>query len=155
MNKGMSLIEILIAVTIFAVLGIITTSAIALTLKGSKKSESSLKVRENIGYSLSVIERQLRNADSISACNSTSVNYLDSLGNSASFSCIGNYIASGSAMIRLTSDEIAVTSCSFTCELGGSTSPSVSVSLEACDAQSTGIDGASITISTKVFLRTY
>lgn len=155
MNKGMSLIEILIAVAVFAVLGIITTSAIALTLRGSKKSELSLKVRENVGYSLSVIERQLRNADSIVACVPTRIDYLDSLGNPAYFSCNNaeDYIASGSA--RLTSDEIVVTSCSFTCELGGSNPPSVSVSLEASDAQNAGVEGSSITISTKVYLRTY
>jgi len=157
MQKGISLLEILVAVAIFAVLGVMVTRSIALTLRGSKKSELTLKVRENISYSLSVIERQLRNADSITSCNDDMrVVYIDSFGNSGSFSCEGMdggdaYIASGSA--RLTSNEVKITKCTFNCT--SSDPPAVNVSITAIDSQAEGVEGASVTASTKVYLRTY
>ena len=58
--KGMSLLEILIVVAVFSILGVIVTRSVLLTLRGSKKSESQVKVRENVSFSLGVIERQLR-----------------------------------------------------------------------------------------------
>lgn len=163
MRKGMSLLEILVVVAIFAILGIITTRSVLLTLRGSRKSESTLKVRENVSYALSVIERQLRNADSvdIETCTGARVDYKDNFGNPASFSCVNMggedpYIASGAAQLRLTSNEVVVTTCSFTCEAGTSANPPfVDVSIAAKDAQAIGIEGASVTSSTKVYLRTY
>ena len=156
-SAGISLLEILVAVAIFAVLGVMVTRSIALTLRGSKKSELTLKVRENIGYSLSVIERQLRNADSITSCSSdTEIGYIDSFGNPSTFSCEGMdggdpYIASGSA--RLTSNEVKITKCTFSCT--STEPPAVNVSITAIDSQAEGVEGASVTASTKVYLRTY
>lgn len=158
-EKGLSLIEILIVVTIFAVLGILTTRAVFLTLQGSKKSESLVKVRENLDYSVGVMERNLRNANSLIDCLSggTVVNYIDQNGDPASFSCISgidSYVASGSA--RLTSSTVKVTSCSFACTLATSTNPSsVTINVEAQDTTATGIQNSTVTTSTKVSLRNY
>lgn len=159
--KGMSLLEILLVVALFSILGVIITRSVLLTLRGSKRSESTLKVRENISYSLGVVERQLRNADSIVECpnpDTSVIDYVDEFGNSTNFSCedIGTdgYIASSSA--RLTSDEVEITSCSFSCVQGNSANPpAVTVSISAEDADVTGIEGASVTTSTTIFLRTY
>ncbi len=151
----MSLLEILVVVAIFAVLGIIVTQSVILTLRGSKKSESQVRVRENIGYALSVIERRLRNADSITSCDGQTVTYRDSQGISSTFSCVSgadSYVASASA--RLTSSEVLINTCSFVCDLTSSP-PSVTVSLEATEASATGIEGARVSSSTKVYLRTY
>ena len=90
-NMGISLIEILIVIGIFAVLGIISTRAILLSLQGSKKGDAQVKVRENLDYAVSVIERQLRNAGSISPCPNVDplvISYSDSNDVSSSFSCI-------------------------------------------------------------------
>lgn len=160
--KGMSLLEILVVTAIFAVLGIITTRAVILTIGGSKKSESLIKVRENLGNSMGIIERQLRNADSISECpnsSSTTISYIDQDGNAASFSCSGlgtddAYVASGSA--RLTNNLVKITSCNFTCVPGSSINPaSVSVSLSAQDVAATGIVTSKVSLSTQIFLRNY
>lgn len=150
-NKGISLIEILMVIGIFAVLGVITTRAVLLSLTGSKKSDSQLKVRENLDYAVSVMERQLRNAGNISPCPNVDpqvINYSDSNNVSSSFSCVNigptGYIASGSA--RLTSDEIGVSACTFTCSPGtGSTLPKVTLDVQADN----------ISISTEINLRTY
>lgn len=159
-QKGMSIIEILIVVGIFSVLGILTTRAIILTVGGGKKSENLIKVRENVNYSLAVIERQLRNADSITDCtnsNTQKISYLDQNGVASSFSCanIGSstigYVASGSA--KLTSDTVDVTNCSFTCVNG--VQRSVKVSLEAKESTAIGTANSIVSASTEVFLRNY
>jgi hypothetical protein len=162
-EKGISLLEILVVVSIFAVLGILITRSVLLTLGGGKKSESLIKVRENLNYSMSVIERQLRNANSITDCGNTdtsTISYLDQSGNAASFSCKNmgqagsvGYIASGSA--KLSSDTVNVTGCKFTCGLGTASPSSVTIDLTAIDASASGIENSSVTTKTQVFLRNY
>lgn len=161
-KSGVSLIEILIVIAVFAVLGILSTRAIILSLMGSKKGDAQIKVRENLDYAVSVVERQLRNAGNVSPCslipeNTSVINYNDSDNNSSSFSCLVNegYIASGSA--RLTSDEVTVTSCSFSCTEGtASTPPKVSIDIEAVDTKSQGSkEGSRVSITTEINLRTY
>ena len=167
-ESGFSLIEIMVVITIFAILGIIVTSSIILTLAGTKKSESLIRVRDNLNYSLSVIERNIRNANSIpiSDCTgtpSTTLNYLDQNGNPTSFSCItfgtDSYIASGSANpSRLTSDSIKIVDCSnvFTCTPSdANTPPFVTIDLTVQDASSSGVQSAEVTAQTQIYLRNY
>ncbi|MDP3994287.1 MAG: prepilin-type N-terminal cleavage/methylation domain-containing protein, partial [bacterium] len=158
-RQGFTLIETLVAVTIFAIVGILSTRAIMLSVQGSKKGSSSVTVRENLNYSLGVIERLLRNADDISTCTLApdTINYHDQNGKTASFSCgsdaDGNFVASGSA--RLTSSEIDVTSCAISCDLT-SVPPSVTINVTAGDvATGSTKEGAQISISSKINLRTY
>lgn len=164
LKRGISLIEILIVITIFAVLGILATRGVLLTLRGTRKSESLGKVRENINYALAVIERQIRNAGSVSPCPNTNplvLNYADGNGASTSFSCVnvgptGGYIASGSA--RLTSTDVSVTSCSFSCAptpLGSTTLPSVTIDVTAQNPGASSIETAQVSATTTIFLRTY
>ena len=160
--KGISLIEILVVIGVFAILGVLSTRIVLLSLQGSKKGDSQVKVRENIDYAVSVIERNIRNAESITPCPNLDplvLTYLDSDNISTTFSCITpgalGYIASGSA--RLTGDEVAVTSCTFSCTEGtASTPPEVGIDIVAVDAGTAGSkEGGSITVSTKINLRTY
>ena len=162
MEKGMSLLEILVVITIFAVLGIIVTRSVALSIGGSRKSESLVRVRENLNYSLAIIERQIRNANSVSQCPNVDparIDYKDQDRNSAFFSCVNlggsdPYVASGGA--RLTSDTIQITSCTFTCVAATSTNPAlVTVSLTAKDTSATGLQNATVSTTTQIYLRNY
>ena len=162
LSQGMSLIEILVVITIFAVLGIVVTSSIVLTLQGTKKSESTIRVRENLNYSLAVIERNIRNANSIPVCSETAsdtITYLDPTGNPSSFSCVNtgsadSYIASGSS--RLTSDAIKLVNCSFTCTSSeANTPPLVTIELTVQDASASGIQSSEVSASTQIYLRNY
>ena len=161
MKKGISLIEMLIVVAIFAVLGVIISRVILTTLRGSSRSDNLVKVRDNLDYALSVMERQIRNAESVSPCpnsDTTRIDFRDSNGIAAYFACTnvgaGGYVASGSA--RLTSDQVAITACSLTCSpAAGRVPTSVDISLEARGANQTGIERAVVTAATKIFLRTY
>lgn len=161
-ESGLSLLEILVVITIFAVIGILITRSIVLTLGGTKKSQSLIKVRENLDYATGVIERQIRNANSIPACpnpDSNILNYIDQNGGAGSFACVGiggsdSYIASGSG--RLTSNAVQITHCSFVCTAAtGANPPSVNIDLTAQAAGITGIQNSVVTTNTQIFLRTY
>jgi prepilin-type N-terminal cleavage/methylation domain-containing protein len=169
-NKGMSLLEILIVLTIFAVLGILLTRAIILTLQGSQKAVNTIRVRENLNYALGVMERQLRNANEVTGdctgAEDSVVNYLDQFGNIGSFTCVNpgqadSFIASGSGSARLTGDTVSVAECHFTClkptpAPGTIINPAkvgIDITLEA--ANTSGIQKVSVSASTQVYLRTY
>src|SRR5436190_23351777 len=119
LKKGYSLIELLVVLGIFALLATLASQAVVLTLRSSKKSESSIKVKDNLNYALGVMERQLRNAYSVTpTCALNKVDYVDNSGTAASFECDNTgvsdyYVASGSS--RLTSTDIKVNPCSITC----------------------------------------
>ena len=157
--KGVSLIELLVVITIFSVLAILATRGVLLTLRGARKSESLGRVRENLGFSFAVMERHLRNADSVTCTpDFTRVDFQDKKGNPVYFSCedlsTDGYISSSSA--RLTSEEVRITACDFTCEAGGAgVPPSVTASISGQEAGTTGVEGAQVTVTTKVLLRTY
>lgn len=160
-SRGLSLVEILVVVSIFAVLGVLVTRSVILTLQGSKKSESLVSVRENLDYAMNIIERQVRNANSVDCVNSTATNlaYMDSEGDVSNFSCIGlgnidSYIASRSA--RLTSDNVYISGCTFSCKAGTSTDqPYVDVNLKAQSSTITGAQGSAVTTATRIYLRNY
>ena len=154
-NKGLSLIEILVVITIFAAIGILATRSIFLTLRGAKKSDSLVRVRENVNFALSTIERQIRNAEYVDCVNSTATNlvYTSLEGINTSFTCVdaGDYIASGSALLRLTSPDISVTTCSFSCsQTNLDIPPLVKITIVAEDNTSTSTEKGSITTETQI-----
>jgi len=163
---GYSIVELLVAVTIFIIIATISTQAVVLTLRGSRKGESLISVRENLDYAFAVMERQLRSARSITSCcpsntpcTSDTLVYEDSERNITDFSCeggAGGYIASESA--RLTGSNIMVdcTQTIFTCPVVvPGVAPTVLITITAHDADSQGIEGASVTTSSRILLRTY
>lgn len=156
--KGFSLVEILVVISVFAVIGILSTRSLFLTLRGAKKSDSLVRVRENINLALSVMERQIRNSESITCPSSgVTLSYISLEGVDTSFSCTtgpNGFIASGSA--RLTSADISVTSCLFTCsQTDLNTPPLVKVSITAEDNISTSVEKGSITTETQIVARNY
>jgi type II secretory pathway pseudopilin PulG len=159
-DLGFSIVEVLIMIAIFAVLVTLTTQSIILSIRGSRKAEAITRVEQNIDYAFEVMERNLHNAKSIS-CSGTppSVEYEDQDENIVTFSCQGltgadSYIASASS--RLTSEEVYIDVCSFTCtpEIAG-VPPSVSIDIEAHASDYQGAEAAEIATSTQINLRTY
>jgi len=156
--KGISLIEILIVITIFSILAILATRGVLITLRGSRKSDSLGQVRENIAFSLEVMERIVRNAESINCPSATQISFEDKEATAGTFTCesVGSngYVASSSA--RLTNQQVNITSCDFICDAGSAgVPPSVTMSISGQDTTSSGIEGAQVTVSTTIFLRTY
>lgn len=157
--KGFSLIEILVVISIFSVLGVLSTRAILLTVRGSKKSDSLVRVRENVNYALSIMERQIRNSESVSPCpnsNLSLLDYVSSNGQATTFSYNEGekYIASGSA--RLTSSDILITSCIFRCtQVLPNNPPIVEISIVAEDAATTGIEKGTVSVETQIVTRNF
>lgn len=159
-RRAFSLIEILVVITIFAVIGILTTMSVTLTLRSSKKSDSLVRVRENANYALAVLERQIRSSEKVDCGTSTAtqINYTALEGVVSTFSCVtpgvNGYIASGSG--RLTSNDISVTSCSFSCtQLDLNKPPSVRISITAEDATTTSVEKGSVTLEAEIVARNY
>lgn len=157
-KKGFSLVEILVVILIFSILAVITTQTLVLSLRGSRKSESVARVRENIDYSLSVMQRLLRNAKSVNCPDNKTVSFIDEYGNTGQFVCTSEQIASGSAQIRITSPNVNI-DCSgtvFTCPSPTPPAPpSVIISIKASDAKTSGAESAQVTVTSKVLLRAY
>lgn len=159
-KSGFSLIEILVVMSIFAVLAVLATMSVTMTLKSGKKSDSLVRVRENVNYSMAILERQIRNSENVDCLTSTStlLNYTALGGIPSTFTCVTSgldkYIASGSG--RLTSSDITVTSCSFTCtQLDANNPPSVKISIVAEDNTATSTEKGSVTTQTEIVVRNY
>ena len=158
---GFTLLEILVVITIFGLLGILISQAVLLTIGGTKKSEGLIKVRENLDYAMGVIDRQLRNANSIPTCpntDTTILSYTDQNGNASSFSCVNvgsgsGYVASGSA--TLTDSSIDISTCSISCTTDQTNPPVVNINIVGSDKNATGAQKATVTISSQVSLRSY
>lgn len=160
MNKkyfqGFSLIEILVVVGIFAVLAVVATQATILSLGGAKKSENVIAVRENLEFAASVVERRVRNAKSMNCVGATVLNYVGQDNKNYSFTCASDYLEADGG--RVTSDEIILTSCSFSCTDGDELKgipPKVSVNFLGVSAVGADKEVSSASISTTVVLRTY
>ena len=163
MRRGYTLLEILVVLGIFVVLAIISVDALFLSIRNVRKSEAISKVRENVNFAISIMERHLRNATNASCVSfpPSSVSFIDPDGKANSFSCLTDatdgegYIASGSANIRLTDKAIVVTTCSFTCNPpAGGAPPSVLINITAKDKNS-NIEGSEIKTSSNIYFRTY
>ncbi len=170
-NKGFSLIEMLVVVTIFAIISLIASQAIIVTLIGTHKADTISKVRENLDLAMGVMERQLHNAKTISQCqnnNTQQITFTDQNDNPVTFSCVNvnnnnlpANIASSSG--TLTSSDITLTACSFVCSPAVGNAPAyvtINITAKALSGSGTNsITGAqnnsSITSTTQVTLRSY
>ncbi len=161
LSTGYSIIEMLVSVALLVIVMIVATQSIASSLKNSRKSDSISKVRENVDYVISSMERLLRNAQSRSCISPQQLNYVDEYGNTTNFSCITSggysYIASGSAATKLTSSNVSVNCSSvFSCPTPAAGVPqSVIIKITASEYPSVGADGATVTSQTRMQLRSY
>lgn len=167
-EKGFSVIELLVVVFVFSILGVIATQILAISLKTSNKSDSISTVKSDVDYALSTMERLLRNSSDITCPtvypNPDTSNQLSYVGDgvSATFVCdaSGGYIYLGPSSLRLTSPNITITNCAtlFTCTEGstdGKVPDSVSVNITAQRANVSGAEGSQYTTQTLIFLRNY
>ncbi len=162
MKNGFTLIEMLVVVVVFAIIGVVSSETIILTLRGTEKADSISKVRNNLDFAVGSMERQIRGAKRVtSSCtnsSSSSITFLDQDNNSITFSCVGvnsNHLPSSiaSSSASLTSSNITISSCSFTCKPGSTTSPAqVTINVTGQDS---GNQLSPVSVVTQITLRTY
>jgi prepilin-type N-terminal cleavage/methylation domain-containing protein len=157
-NKyGFSLIEILVVMSVFAIIGVVASQAVLTTLRGARRADSESVVRQNIDYVFSIMERQLRNATRVTCPNPqpTRIDFVDPDGTAQYFALTGNYVSFSNNASRLTSSDVVITALNITCDVGvGSGTDKVNISLTGQDAYASGAEQASITNSISVSLRT-
>ena len=158
-QSGFTLIEMLIVIVVFSVIGVVSSETIILTLRGTAKADATAKVRNNLDYAVGAMERQIRGAKSVS-CSAPppTLNVIDQDNNLIKFTCdsvntnhLPSDIASSSAF--LTSSTITISACAFTCTAATSTTPAqVKIDVTAQDA---GNQFAPVSESTQITLRSY
>lgn len=164
-RSGFSMIEMLIVVVLFAILGYLVTQSTLQSFRGSRKADATGKVRDNLEFAASVVERHVRNAKSITNCTGSGlsqIDYIDQLGRAARFACRGGsndrYLASesGSLTQAITSDEIVLTACSFSCQTTSPINPPVvDFSFSGVSAGDAAADLSLTTITRRIVLRVY
>lgn len=118
MKKAFTLIEVVVAMGVFAVLMVATSLLLISTLRGAKKSGAQISVRTEGARIMDVISSSLRYAQ-ISSCSGSSITAQLLDGSSVTYSCqtngSDNYFASGSS--RLMSTNVVVVDCTnvFSC----------------------------------------
>jgi prepilin-type N-terminal cleavage/methylation domain-containing protein len=157
-RSGFTLIEMLVVMFVFSTLAVLATQSIALTLRGSRKSEAMSEVRSNVEYAMNVMERLLHNAKGFdcSASSGSQLIYEDEYGEIAEFTCesTGEYIASNSA--RLTSGSVRITNCNIFSSCQSVSAPhSIDIGITAEAVDLSGAEGAQVTSSTRILLRNY
>jgi len=116
-SKGFSLIEILTVMAILSLIGVVASSMFFTILKGSTKTQITTEIKQNGNYALSVMERMIRNAESLDAYTADSLTITSSDGFSTTFFCHDGdgdgfkEIASNSA--KLISNKVQVNNCSI------------------------------------------
>ncbi len=164
-NHGFTLIEILVVLVVFAFIGLIVAQSVISTLRGAAKADSDARVRSNLDYVSSILDRHLRNAVSVSCpavpppALPTRVDYIDQRENPGSFYLNGSgadrHIASGSALLRVSADDVTTTTVEFTCNTAiGNNPPSVTFTITLEDRNQQGVLKSSATTTQTINLRT-
>lgn len=169
MKNAYSIIELLVVVAVFSVVGILVTQALTLSIKSVKKGDSIVLVKQEIDYASESVERILQSANRVtspSACGVTGTTSatitLDSITGRIDLSCydfgsgdLGVAVSYGNTVLysnRFTSNRISITNCSFTC-FSESLQTYVDFSITANAKNVTSDEGANVTTSRKVIIR--
>jgi len=152
-EKGFTLIEMLVVIALFAGLAVLVGSMVGSSMKGTKKSESAMKVRAELENAVSIFERSLRGAkkDSVKICNSNTITFTDQDDLSVTFTC-SPLKKSGTELIN--SSNINLTACNFDCT-NLRTKGVVVITLTGSSASSSGVEVDIATVSARVVLRNY
>lgn len=174
-----SLVEILVVLGIFSILSIVATQSIFLVLRGSKKSESVVNVKQELDYAADIIERQLQNSKKIivepssSSCTpggtaTVSAGFISQSGSRGDITCLdmpGKNLYTGGTDVRvasssgipisykyrLTSNKIAISACKFTCFKEGN-KINMLFEITASAKGISQVEGASVTTSRRFFV---
>lgn len=161
-KRGFTLLEILISMSIFAIIVVMGSGLFIAILRGAAKSRIIQEVKQSGDYATSVMERLIRNARDITACDSDSITIEGPDGGVTTFGFFTDpsyLIASQSgsltpAQARLTSDEVKLTSGSFSCTPAlDPARVTIQFTLEQAQEEARFEEAATVSFQTTVTLR--
>jgi prepilin-type N-terminal cleavage/methylation domain-containing protein len=131
MNKGFTLIEMIVAVGIFAITMVVCLAAFVNINDFQKKAESLREINDNLNFSLETMMREIRSGSSYSptGCNG-SLSIKDVAGNTIAYRLNSGRIeksVSGGPYIALTGPEVSVTNLNFCVTSGINVQPMVTI----------------------------
>lgn len=161
LTRGFTLIEMMVVISVFSIVAVLVGNMVGHSMKGVRKSESSLKVRAELENAVSIVERSLRGAKANSVtCYPKKVILTDQDDQEVTFSCSGsspNIILNkgvDNIIDNIIGSNIKLDGCNFNCSgldngvifftLSGSSSVS-----------SSGVESDSVSVSARVVLRNY
>ncbi len=115
-TKGFTLIEMLIALAVFSMLGVMATVILVGALQGAKKAAAVALVKNEGSRVVNTMTQMLKYSTSVTACATNSITFQSRAdgSNPTIFSCTSDSIASNSA--NLTSGNVEMTSCNISCD---------------------------------------
>ena len=131
--SGFSLIEILVATSLVAILMAGANQVLFSFLKSEQKARSTIEVKEVGDNALAVMANEIRNAEEITLPCGNSIVFIpkEDLETTVTFSCVegegGGIMWNGG---NLTGPNLVVTNCSFSCASGKYGSVGISFTLE-------------------------
>jgi prepilin-type N-terminal cleavage/methylation domain-containing protein len=133
-RKGFSLIEIMVAISLFAILSISITLIAAGILRGAARAQVQTKVRNEAQYAMSVISQATRFASDVNltSCNPTSYTIRQRPSSTVltTYSCDVANTTLKQDGLELIGPEVVISACSFACD---ATNKTITVHFEAKD----------------------
>ncbi len=152
---GFTLVEMLVVTAVFAGLAVLVSSMVLYSTRGSKKSESAVKVRAELENAIARIERDLREAktDTV-AVGSTNISFKDQNDQNVNVSCTTVSGSEKKLVMRgqdLTGSNIIITDCNFSSISGNY----VTISLSGKTKGVSGVESDNVAVSAQIVLRNY
>ncbi len=166
-NKGFSLIEVLVALALFAILGVTANLLLFTSLRGAKKAAAVSIAKAEGAYAIDAMTQMIRFSGSISCLSSTSLRVvrrgtLGTITYSLDTTTTPDRIASVSAVPvatwSLTSPQVSVSSCAggmFTCSAANDAVRICFVADSASGVSGDVESGGVVTFQTSVSLRNF
>lgn len=166
-KTGFTIIEILVAMGILGTVVAVGSGILVSILKGATKARILQEVKQNGNYTLTIMERMIRNARSVDSYGTDFVRITSPDGNYTVFRCCGSptMIASQSATkltcdnnTRLTNENVRVGSCTNFITYTAGAPPLVTVNFTLTQASTTPLgpeEQASVDFRTTISPRNY
>jgi len=126
LGNGFSLLEVLVVISLVAVIAVTATQLLFSSLSGSGKASSLAVVKQNGDHAIGVIERNIRNAASVDCGAGDSITITDADGEVVVYNITTDQITQTAATdLYLTSDRLVAENLSCSILLGSNGEPEV------------------------------
>ena len=152
-NKGFTIIELLVMVSAFVIICLLSFSFLTVTLSSNSKTAVLKEVRQNGNFALSVMERLVVSAKSVNCVDSQTLQVSSLDDKTTTLSCLNSRIASDSSY--LTDSKVSVSDCNFVCAIteGIPAAVDISFTVSIGGAEARTSEKSSLTFQNKFVVR--